>query len=98
MEGKTMWWFLFGLVLGAVILALILGIRASKVRLTWYEWIIGIVALVLILLIIQNFVGSYAEYQPRAAWMGVLFMGIPAVILGVLAVRLPLQRHRQSKA
>jgi uncharacterized membrane protein HdeD (DUF308 family) len=50
------------------------------------------------LLVIQNFVGSVAEEETRAAWMGVLFLGIPAVILGVLAVRLPLQRQLRSKA
>ena len=55
-------------------------------RLPWFF-------LILILLVIQNFVGSVAEEEIRAAWMGVLFLGIPAVILGVLAVRLPLQRH-----
>jgi uncharacterized membrane protein HdeD (DUF308 family) len=50
------------------------------------------------LLIIQNFIGSLAEEETRAAWMGVLFLGIPAVILGVLAVRLPWQRRMRSKA
>jgi uncharacterized membrane protein HdeD (DUF308 family) len=93
-----MWWFLFGLVLGVGILALVLRVRARKIRMTWYEWIMGIAALVLILLVIQNFVGSLAEEETRAAWMGVLFLGIPAVILGVLAVRLPWQRRVRSKA
>ena len=91
-------WFLFGLVLGAGILALVLWIRARNIRMTWYEWIMGLAALLLILLILQNFVGSIVEEETRAAWMGVLFLGIPAVILGVLAVRLPWQRRMRSKA
>jgi uncharacterized membrane protein len=65
---------------------------------TWYEWVMGVVSLILILLVIQNFVGSVAEEETRAAWMGVLFLGIPAVVLGVLAVRLPLQRQLRGKA
>ena len=93
-----MWWFIFGLVLGAGILALVVWMRAGKIKMTWYEWIMGVAALVLILLVIQNFVGSIAEEETRAAWMGVLFLGIPAVILGVLAVRLPWQRRMRSKA
>lgn len=93
-----MGWFLFGVVLGAGILGLLQWKSASKIRMTWYEWIMGIASLILILLLIQNFVGSVAEEEPRAAWMGVLFLGIPAVILGVLAVRLPLQRQLRSKA
>ena len=93
-----MGWFLFGLVLGACILALLQWKRAKKVRMTWYEWVMGVVSLILILLVIQNFVGSVAEEETRAAWMGVLFLGIPAVVLGVLAVRLPLQRQLRGKA
>jgi phosphatidylglycerophosphate synthase len=93
-----MWWFLFGLVLGACLLALLRWKNVKKIGMTWYEWIMGIASLILILLVIQNFVGSVAEEETRAAWMGVLFLGIPAVILGVLAVRLPLQRQLRSKA
>ena len=93
-----MWWFLFGLVLGACILALVRWTGARKIRMTWYEWIMGIASLILILLVVQNFAGSVGEEEPKAAWMGVLFLGIPAVILGVLAVRLPLQRQARGKA
>ncbi len=93
-----MWWFLFGLVLGACVLALLRWKAAKNIRMTWYEWVMGIAALVLILLVIQHFIGSLAEEETRAAWMGVLFLGIPAVILGVLAVRLPWQRRMRSKA
>lgn len=93
-----MWWFLFGLVFGACVLALLRWKSARKITMTWYEWVMGIASLILILLVIQNFVGSVAEEETRAAWMGVLFLGIPAVILGVLAVRLPLQRQLRGKA
>lgn len=92
-----MWWFLFGIVLGAGILAVVLTVRARKISVRWYEWLMGLAALILALLILQNFVGSYAEHEPRAAWMGVLFMGIPCVILGILAMRLPRQRQSRSR-
>jgi hypothetical protein len=93
-----MWWFLFGLVLGACILALLRWKSAKRIQMTWYEWVMGLASVILILLLVQNFAGSVAEEETRAAWMGVLFLGIPAVILGVLAVRLPLQRQVRSKA
>lgn len=93
-----MGWFVFGLVLGACVLALLRWKSARKITMTWYEWVMGIASLILILLVIQNYVGSIAEEEARAAWMGVLFLGIPAVILGVLAVRLPLQRQLRGKA
>lgn len=92
-----MWSFLFGIVLGAGILSVVVSLRNRKIKVNWYEWLMGAVAFVLVLLIIQNFLGSYAEYEPRAAWMGLLFMGIPAAVLGILAVRLPRQRRLRSK-
>jgi len=92
-----MWWFVFGLVLGGCRLIIMRRKGAKKIRMTWYEWVMGIASLILILLVLQNFIGSVAEEEPRAAWMGVLFLGIPAVILGVLAVRLPLQRQVRSR-
>jgi uncharacterized membrane protein HdeD (DUF308 family) len=93
-----MWWFLFGLLLGAGILALAFWLHARKVRTTWYEWIMGIISLILIVLLVQHFVGSIAEEETRAAWMAVLFLGIPALVLGVLAVRLPYQRQIRNRA
>lgn len=92
-----MWCFLFGLLVGAGVSALIAWIHARKIRTTWYEWIMGLFSLILILLLVQHFVGSIAEEETRAAWMGVLFLGVPAVILGVLAVRFPWQRHARSR-
>jgi hypothetical protein len=93
-----MWWFILGIVLGAVILAVVLTVRARKITVRWYEWLMAAVALILALLILQNFLASYAEHEPRAAWMGVLFMGIPCAILGILAMRLPRQRRSRSRA
>lgn len=93
-----MWWFLFGIVLGVGILAVVLSVRARKIAVRWYEWLMGAVALILALLILQNFLASYAEHEPRAAWMGVLFMGIPCAVLAVLAMRLPRQRRTRIRA
>jgi hypothetical protein len=93
-----MWCFIFGLILGAAILAFVLWIHSRKIQVTWYEWLMGALALVLILLILQNFFASYAEFEPTAGWMGLIFMGIPVLILAVLAVRLPWQRHARDKA
>lgn len=93
-----MWWFIFGMIIGAGILTVVLTVRARKIRVRWYEWLMGAVALILALLILQNFLASYTEHEPRAAWMGLLFMGIPCAVLGILAMRLPLQRRSRSRA
>jgi hypothetical protein len=91
-----MWWFLFGIVVGAALWSLVVKIRSKRMHLTWYEWLMGVVAVVIFLLLIQHFTGSLVELEPTAAWMGVLFMGVPALILAVLAVRLPLRRSRSK--
>jgi drug/metabolite transporter (DMT)-like permease len=88
-----MGWFIMGLILGAGITVLAQWVLARQLGVKWYEWVIGALSLLLILLIIQNFIASQAENEPTAAWMGLLFMGVPAVILGILAIRLPWQRQ-----
>jgi hypothetical protein len=92
-----MWWFLFGVVVGAALWGLILQIRSKRVHVNWYEYLMGLLAVAIFLLLIQHFTGSRLELEPTASWMGALFMGVPGLILAVLAVRLPLQRRSRSR-
>jgi len=58
---------------------------SSKGRgIKWYEWILGIIGLALLLFTIQNFFGSQAGLEPKAANMFLLATGLPALILLVL--------------
>ena len=84
-----MFWFITGIVVGAGGLALIQRTRRPDVLTTWYGWVLGILAAILGLLAIEAFTGSFAEREPTAAWMSLLTMGLPAVILGALAWSLP---------
>ena len=72
-----MLWLIIGFILGVALL----WMRGKNVSLTWYEWFIGAIGILLLLLTIQNFVGSLTEPEPRVAWMFLLVLGIPAVIL-----------------
>lgn len=92
-----MWlsWFIFGLFVGAGVMYLVLWLHRRQTKVTWYEWLMGAIGLILVVLIVQNFSGSYAEMEPKAAWMGVLVMGIPAVILLGFAIGLPWRRQRR---
>lgn len=87
-------WLIIGLVLSAAILGLVAWMRGRNMSLTWYEWLIGIMGLLLLLYTIQNFVGSFAEYETAAAWMMLLFLGLPAVILLAIAWRLIARRNK----
>jgi len=87
-------WLIIGLVVGAALLALALWLKGRGIRVTWYEWLIGAVGLLLLLFTIQNFTGSLAELESTAAYMFLLVTGLPALILLVVAWQLMARRQR----
>ena len=61
-----MWiWIIFGAAFSVAILALVLWLRKNNVSVTWYEWLIGIVGVLLLAFTIQNTWGSLYELEPR---------------------------------
>jgi hypothetical protein len=80
-----MWWFLYGLVTGAGGMRLIMWVIQENVTVGWYVWLIAALALLLGTLTGQHFFASYKEMEPKAAWMGVLVMGVPTLILAGIA-------------
>jgi hypothetical protein len=76
-----MWWFLYGLILGAGIMNLVSWAIHENRQVSWYAWLIGSVALLLITMSLQHFYASRKEMEYKAAWMGLLLLGIPALIL-----------------
>ena len=89
-------WLIIGLVIGAALIALVFWLRSRKIVVTWYEWLIGVIGLLLLLFAIQNFTASFAEHEPTAAWRFLLISGLPAVILLTIACLLPWWRHRRA--
>ena len=76
-----MGWFLYGLFIGAGGMRLVMWVQKEQVDVAWYAWALGVIALALGALAGQNFFASFKELEPRAAWMGLVFIGIPALIL-----------------
>ena len=76
-----MWWFLYGLFVGAGGMRLVMWVCEESIAVGWYAWPLGAIALALGALAAQNFFASYKEMEPRAAWMGLLFIGVPALIV-----------------
>jgi hypothetical protein len=72
--------------IGGVIVYIALS---EKIKITWYQWALGAAAILLLLLTIQNIVGFSKELESVAITFTIMAMGIPAVILGVLAIFLP---------
>jgi len=88
-----MMWLILGLLLGAGIYWLA---TQSKFKLTWYEWVLGVIGIILILFTIQNYFASVAELEPRAAGFMVLLFGLPGLILLVLAGILAWLKNRRN--
>jgi uncharacterized YccA/Bax inhibitor family protein len=87
---------ILGVAVGAAILAFIFWLRNNGVQAKWYEWLIGIIGVLLVLFAIQNFFGSLAEFESGAGSMYLLVTGLPGVILGALAWILIQRRQRTA--
>ena len=79
-----MWWFLYGLIVGGGLMRLLIWEVEGRMEITWIAWLIGILTLLLATFTIQTFVGSFKEREPKAAWMSLLFMGVPTLILAAI--------------
>ena len=89
-----MLWLILGLIVGAAILALALWSNNRGISIKWYDWVIGLVGLMLLLFTVQNYFGSDAELEPTAANLFLLVTGLPAIILMVIAWQLIARRAR----
>ncbi len=90
----------FGWVAGVAVLTLgimllVQWIRRNNLSVKWYDWTILSVGLIILSFTIQNFITSFTEDVPEAAWMFLLIFGIPSLVLvGIFA----LQVWRRSRA
>ena len=76
-----MWWLLYGLIVGAGVMRMVVWVQDENMLVGWYGWLMAALALILVTLTAQHFFASYRELEPKAAWMGVLVIGVPALIL-----------------
>jgi len=89
-------WFMIGILVGALILELLWLMKRNNFNLTWYEWLIGAIGLLMLLFTIQNYFGSLAEVEPKAASMFLLVTGLPSLILLALVWQLAVRRAKKA--
>jgi hypothetical protein len=53
-------------------------------EITWIAWLLGILTILLATFTIQTFIASFQEREPRAAWLSLLFMGVPTLIMAAI--------------
>lgn len=88
--------FWMGLIVGAGAGVFAMWLAQKKLGIRWYEWLMGGLATLLLILAVQHYSGSLTEYEPTAAWMGALIYGGLAIILGAVAWQLIWRRHRTA--
>lgn len=86
-------WLLMGIALGAGLLFLVVWLRGRGIRPAWYEWVLGLLGIALLLFAYQNYQASVAELQPNAPGKFLLVFGLPGFILLILAVFLVWLRY-----
>jgi uncharacterized membrane protein len=86
-------WFLIALILGALVGGLLLWMRSRSMSLTWYEWVIGVIGLLMVLFGVQNYFGSVAEVELNAAPMYLLVVALPGLVLLAIAGFLAYRRQ-----
>jgi len=89
-------WLVIGLILGIVLVALVFWLRSRKIRVAWYEWLLGVLGLLSMVFSLQNYQASVAAFESTAPGMFLLVFGLPGLILVLLAVALALWRYSRS--
>ncbi len=74
-------WFLLGALVVLFIMVLRNWIARKQVKLAWSSWLGIIIAAILVFFTIAWCVTSIIESENRAALMGLLFIGLPALII-----------------
>ena len=96
LTGIVVIWLVIGLLLAAGAIFLVQWLRRQDMKVTWYEWLTGIIGLAVLLFAIQNFYGGFMENEAQSSWMFLLFPGLLALILIVIPVQLVLRRKRAA--
>lgn len=87
---------LIGVLVAVAVYAAINWLRSRNIKVDWYEWLIGIVGLILLLIAVQHYFGASSELFSFAAWTGLAIIGVPAIILLVVAWQLIARKNKQA--
>jgi hypothetical protein len=89
---EWLWYVVAGFVMGSVSVFFVTKLNAMDIKLLWYEWILGGLFMFIFMFMVQTFIASFKEFVPRAAWMTLVFMGLPNILIGAALVQSVLSR------
>lgn len=74
-------WLVVGIIIGFCCNWLMNYARKNNLAVKWYDRLLVVIGLIMLVLGIQNLRGSLAEYEPKAGIFSIVMFGVPAVIL-----------------
>jgi len=80
------------IVLAILAAAFVFYVKNKGITVRWYEWILGALGIALLYFAILNFNGGLFEETTRAAWLYLIVMGIPALVLLAVPALLIIRR------
>jgi len=81
------WYVLLGFIMGGGSLYLYALLKEKCIKLAWHELTLLILSFTTFMFLGQTFIASFNEGVPRAAWLTVVFMGLPIIIMAVIILR-----------
>ena len=81
------WYVLVGFIMGGGAVMIWNTLKNASLKLIWYEWILTILCFITFMFMSQTFIASFAEFEPKAAWLTLVFMGIPILVMAVVLFR-----------
>lgn len=81
------WYVLLGFIMGGGAHYLYGVLKQKGAKLVWHEHIMTTTSFITFMVLGQTFIGSFNEGEPRAAWLSVVFLGLPVVIMAVIVRR-----------
>lgn len=72
-------------------------LKNASMKLVWFEWILLILSNITFMLMCQTFIASFQEYEPQAAWLSLVFLGIPVIIMAVVIFRTINKRYIKNQ-
>ncbi|WP_136806736.1 hypothetical protein [Desulfosediminicola flagellatus] len=88
------WYVLLGFIMGGGALYLYTLLKEKNVKLVWHELTLTLISFVTFMFLGQTFISSFNEGEPRAAWLTVIFLGVPIIIMAVVIQRSIRARRR----
>ena len=88
--------FIYGLAVGAVLVLLEMYVRRNDIVVTWYDRVIGLFGVLLVLLGVWHYFGSLAEFYTFAGLLGLIIFGGLGLVLSAIAFSLIWRRRGKA--